>query len=88
MSTKRDELSQRIARALDEHEPELDQTACPTGYCSCGDKFSSDAALMEHRVDAVIAELALVEDRGVTLGRVRETQRRYVTPWERIVDDT
>ena len=73
-------MRERIARALDEHEPELDQTACPTGHCSCGDKFSSEAALKRHRADAVIAALGLVEER-------RGPWRMYTTPWERIEDD-
>ena len=81
MSTKREDLRQRIARAI--HEDDL--ARFPETF-----EWGSSATNREayySSADAVIAALALVEDRGVTLGRVRETQRRYVTPWERIEDD-
>lgn len=81
MSTKREDLRKRIARAIHEDDlaryPETFEWESP----------STNREAYYSSADAVIAELALVEDRGVTLGRVRETQRRYVTPWERIEDD-
>ena len=76
-----EDLRQRIARAINED----DLARYPETF-----EWESSATNREayySSADAVIAELALVEDRGVTLGRVRETQRHYVTPWERIEDD-
>ena len=80
-----DVLRERIARALWDKA----QRKQPEGRLA----RSWDEAPIPSReeliayADAVIAVLGLVEDRGVTLGRVRETQRRYVTPWERIEGD-
>jgi len=63
--------------------------------CSCGWRSGNlphggtipevDAAMSEHRADAVIAALGLME--GI-VSFDGERQRCWATPWERIEDDT
>lgn len=50
-------MTEIIEAAIYEHSPELDQTACPTGYCTCNQKFATDDELATHQAAAVLAAL-------------------------------
>lgn len=46
-----------IAGVIAAHVAELDQTACPTGYCVCNERFATDDEHAAHQAAAVMAAL-------------------------------
>lgn len=55
-----------IAEAIADHGQELDQTACPTGYCICNERFATDEDHAAHQARTVLD--ALTEAGGVEWG--------------------
>ena len=84
-----DVLRERIARAL------WEESGGTREWAKLPDDVKKGSGAYD-MADAVIAVLGLVEERDANVIAFRyddrahhwETRRRYVTPWERIEDDT
>lgn len=59
------QLRDRIRQVIDDHQPDLDQTAVYEGTCNCGAKIPDQDEHALHRARAVIDDLGLTVETAV-----------------------